>query len=203
MSKTKNVLEDLEVQKTSKKNKRTIILINGKARCGKDTLAKILYRNLASYVNGNIGILPNASSVKELAFQEFMWNRLKDDKGRRLLIDITETGYKYDPYFWEKKTIQKILNNNFKVTFIPDWRYYNTYQFFKDCGFNVITIHLERTHLNNELSEELQNDISEQGFDPQLYDYNIINSSDDLGHLEQLVVDLFIPTILKRIDSNE
>ena len=61
---------------------------------------------------------------------DFASDRLKDDKGRRLLIDITETGYKYDPYFWEKKTIQKILNNNFKVTFIPDWRYYNTYQFF-------------------------------------------------------------------------
>lgn len=202
MLKTKNEETDLVTQGTNK-NKRTAILINGKARCGKDTLAKILYRNLAGHINGNIGILPNASSVKELAFQEFMWNRLKDDKGRQLLINITEAGYNYDPYFWEKKTIQKIIRDNLKVVFIPDWRYYNTYQFFKDCGFNVIAIHLERTHLKNELSEELQNDISEQGFDSSVYDYNIINSSDDLDHLEQLIVDLFIPNILKRIESNE
>lgn len=199
MLKTEN--EQVASDTLETRPKRTVILINGKAGCGKDTLAKILYRGLkdAMTTECKMGIVSNAKAVKTLAFNEFTWNRLKDDRGRQLLIDITNAGYKYDSSFWEKKTIQEILNNNYLITLIPDWRYENTYHFFKQCGFNVIAVHLERTKLQSTLSDDLKADKSEQGFDKNLYDFNVVNSSDDLDHLEQLVNDLLIPTLLKRM----
>ena len=199
MLKTKNVQKDLDTQET---NKRTVILINGKAGCGKDTLARILVRGLRDRVEkvGKIGVIHNAKAVKNLAFNEFTWNRLKDNRGRQLLIDITNAGYRYDPCFWEKKTIKDILDNNNLVTIIPDWRYETTYHFFKNSGFRVITLHLDRKKLQSNMCDSLKQDKSEQAFDKSLYDYNIINSSDDLDHLERLVNDLFIPTLLKRMN---
>ena len=68
--------------------KNKIILIHGKARSGKDTVAEMIRNNckvrgLSSAINSN------AHSVKEVAREVFSWDGVKDERGRRLLIDIT------------------------------------------------------------------------------------------------------------------
>lgn len=179
--------------------KPVVVLINGKARHGKNTLAYILQnilsrKNIKSYIEGN------ASAVKQLALTEFKWNGLKDDRGRQLLIDITNSGYNYDPFFWEKKTehsASKIFNLD--VLIIPDWRYLNTKKYFKDRGYEVCCLHIEREKAIIEMNQQLQNDISEKGFDISEYDYKIYNKSDDLDHLKQLVQEFIVPIITKHI----
>lgn len=180
--------------------KKTIILINGKARSGKDTLAKMLYKGIQPHTDKNILITHNAQAVKKIAREFFTWDEIKDNKGRQLLIDITNSAYNYDPYFWEKKTINYINTCNSDVAIIPDWRYMSTYEFFKEQGYNVITLHMERVKLNNGLSDTLKNDISEQGFNNFSYDYKIINNNDDLNSLRKVIEDLFIPQLIKRME---
>jgi len=153
-----------------------IILINGKARSGKDTLASLIRGILG---HRKVLIRPNAYSVKECALKYFSWNGAKDTKGRQLLIDITNLGYKQDPYHWEKLTLKHTLDkDNYDYLIIPDWRYMSTYEYFKSEGYEVITIHRHRD-IDNGLDDSLKNDISEQGFN-MTYDLevrgDIINS---------------------------
>ena len=62
--------------------KNKIILIHGKARSGKDTVAEMIRNNckvrgLSSAINSN------AHSVKEVAREVFSWDGVKDERGRR------------------------------------------------------------------------------------------------------------------------
>ena len=138
-----------------------IILINGKARSGKDTLASLIKGILK---DKKVLIRGNAHSVKECALKYFNWNGAKDTKGRQLLIDITNLGYSQDPYHWERLTLKYALDrDNYDYLIIPDWRYMSTYEYLKEEGYEVITIHRQRD-IDNGLHDSLKNDISEQGF---------------------------------------
>ena len=69
---------------------KTIVLINGVARSGKDTFAEMLVPYLCEDKKGFI--LPNAFGVKEVASRVYGWDGDKDERGRSLLIDITNIG---------------------------------------------------------------------------------------------------------------
>lgn len=158
------------------------ILINGKAGSGKDTFAKYLEEYLL-VLEKRPFIIHNAFYVKLIAEKIFGWDKVKDTKGRRLLIDIANTGYSYDDYFWERKTEAEVLKR-FKVTdnayiIIPDFRYKNTYTYFSS-KYNVITMKIERENFDNKLSEDLKKDKSEN-LDID-FDYVIFNN----GNLEDL-----------------
>ena len=128
-----------------------VILISGRKRSGKDTIAEYLCDKLGT---GTL-VLPNAKAVKEEAFDTFRWDGEKDEKGRRLLVDITNTGYNYDPFFWEKRTVEQIsallqMGMRVDTVIIPDWRYECTYDFFMNVeatGLNInelVTLRVER-----------------------------------------------------------
>ena len=153
---------------------KDIILINAKARFGKDSLATYICEELEK-LNKTYLISHNAGAVKDLAYSFYNWDGQKDEKGRKLLIDITDTGYSYDEFFWEKKN--KINELDRDVYIIPDWRYLSSFNFFKDKGYNVTTIHIDRPGFNNNLSSTLKNDKSEQGFKDFEFDYEVINNS--------------------------
>lgn len=182
---------------------RTVILINGKARCGKSTLASLMCKYLQPNLKAPILKIHNGDKVKELAKDFFKWDGAKTVDGRQLLLDITNAGYNYDPYFWEQKSIDTIVEKNAMVTIIQDWRYISTYEYFKACNFNVITIHLERTMLNNDLSDKQRQDKSEQKFSDKYYDYQVINARDNLDYVERVVRDYLVPKIIEdRMDEN-
>lgn len=146
-----------------------IILINGKARSGKDTLASLIKGRLK---DKKVLIRANAQSVKDCARKYFNWNGDKDDKGRQLLINITNIGYNADPYLWERKTLEYALAKDvYDYLIITDWRYTSTYDYFKQQDYEVITI-LRQRDIDNGLSDNLKNDISEQGFNI-VYDFEV------------------------------
>lgn len=146
-----------------------IILINGKARSGKDTLASHIKGKLS---DKKVLVRGNARTVKDCARKYFNWDGKKDTKGRQLLIDITNLGYKQDKYHWDRLTLDYALQrDNYDYLIIPDWRYMSTYEFLKEEGYDVITIHRQRD-IDNNLHSSLKNDISEQGFD-MTYDLEV------------------------------
>jgi hypothetical protein len=146
-----------------------IILINGKARSGKDTLASLIKGQLP---NKKVLIRGNAQTVKDCAKKYFNWNGTKDTKGRQLLIDITNLGYAQDPYHWDRLTLKYALDkDNYDYLIIPDWRYFSTYEYLKEEGYEVITVHRHR-EIDNELHHSLKSDISEQGFNI-VYDFEV------------------------------
>lgn len=156
---------------------RTVVLIKGRAGSGKDTLASMVLKHLKELSNLEVKISPNAEKVKQYARHYFDWDGEKDDKGRKLLIDITNAGYNYDQFFWEK------LNPIFSwVTLIPDWRYESTYEYFKETkGYNVITVNVIRPNVFNPNCLELQFDPSETTLDTFKCDYEIVNDASLVG----------------------
>lgn len=155
-------------------NKRkTVILIKGKARVGKDTFAVMLntqFRLLSSFESE---IFPNAKAVKELARDFYNWNGEKDTRGRKLLIDITNTGYAYSKYFWEEKN--KLNDYTGDICIVPDFRWINTYKYFKENKdkYNVITIKLLGDRRES-VSKSIDTDPSEGEMDLD-FDYEVIN----------------------------
>lgn len=156
--------------------KKNIVLINGKARSGKDTVAKLLQKRFERR-GFTVSIRPNAQAVKDIASHIFNWNEIKDTKGRQLLLDITQAGYNYDPYFWE--SVNNKYMNHYDVYIIPDWRYKSTYNYFS-LNDNVITINVSNE--NRESIGELSNHSSETGLDDFVFDYFVDNN----GNLEDL-----------------
>ena len=166
---------------------KTIILINGVARSGKDTFAEFLQSHLEKFNNTHSMVLPNALGVKKIAKSVYEWNEEKDERGRQLLIDITNTGYNYDVHFWEKfsentiEGLEVMSKKEFTHVIVPDFRYKNTYNYYVERGYNVITIMVVRPNHDNELGA-LKLDISEQPMNLKFNHY--INNSGTLEDLE-------------------
>lgn len=134
-----------------------VILICGKARSGKNQLAEYLKHYLDRDDEGNFLerslIRGNAQSVKDRAIKYYNWNGEKDQKGRQLLIDITEKGYAQDKFYWEKETFTEAIihkeftNANCEYLIIPDWRYAQTKDYFEKVADKVIAIRVTRPNL--------------------------------------------------------
>lgn len=146
-----------------------VILINGVSKSGKSTVAKLLKEKLAQLVDWDeILILSNASDVYATCMKAFGWNGEKDEQGRRLLINVTKAGYDYHPYFWELRTSKHLAeweqSEGVKCKFliIDDWRYINTYNFFKEkkCKIHTIKIDTPESFYNG-YSETVKKDPSE------------------------------------------
>lgn len=146
----------------------TVILISGKARAGKTTVAKIIQQKYGGE------IIPFAKHLKAQAVG-LGWSGEKDDKGRTLLQKLGDIVKEYHglPYYSEV-----VLESANEVTIIDDWRY----PYEKDVfGKDVITIRVERKHENG-LSLEQKLHESETSLDNYEFDYVIDNN----GTLDEL-----------------
>lgn len=167
--------------------KKQIILINGIAGSGKSSLAAYIQEKLEN-INKMCLIAHNADSVKHLAKDYFGWDGIKDFKGRQLLINLSNLGYEYDEFFWEKKNIINEIDRTICV--IPDFRYHKTFEYFKKEGNEIITVHITRPNFENGLDEKLKNDKSEQGFEGFDFDFEVINNTlDDLRYASKKIVE--------------
>lgn len=164
-----------------------IILINGKKRHGKNTVADIIKRFIP--LGRSVIEVGNADEVREIAKRVFNWDGVKDDKGNKLLINVTDAGYNYDPFFWEKKSRDTI--EVFKTTsrrypdyvLVPDWRYKSTYDYWAHLAMthddiSVTTIQVFRPNFDNEVSDFVKSDKSENMLFGFPFDYKIINEGD-------------------------
>ena len=182
--------------------KTTIILLSGKAGTGKSFFAEKL--RLAFECRGyNVELQHFASVLKSIAKQYFWWNRVKDEKGRKLLQHLGDVGREYDKDVWVKNLIELKLLTSPKypqdIIIIDDWRFPNEYQYIKDnLNYSVYTIEVvapDRAILQGEAA----NHISETSLDAfDGYDF-IINNREGTNAVE--FVKRIVDEIIKEEDN--
>lgn len=160
-----------------------IILISGKAGCGKDTAAN--HMNAILNQRGHKTMrLAFANYLKYLAKQYFGWNGEKDEEGRNLLQTLgTETiRNQYNQDFWVNSVIDIISIGkeffNFKHFIISDWRFISEFKLIDSLlgHLNIIKVRIERPSYKKILNEKQEQHSSEKDLDNFDFDYIIINN---------------------------
>lgn len=161
-----------------------VILISGKARHGKDTVAEILKNRLISD-DKTVLLTHYADLLKFICQNIFGWNGKKDEAGRRMLqyvgTDIIRT---QNPDFWVDfiATILKYFPQTWDYVIIPDCRFPNEVTKMTEHGFDVTLLKVVRPNFENHLTAEQQRHPSETALDGTSPDYCIEN----IGTLAEL-----------------
>ncbi len=165
-----------------------VILLSGKARHGKDTVA-LMIKKICK--NKQVLILPYAYYIKEFAKKISDWDGNDLNKPRDLLqqlgTDIIKN--KIDNLFFVKRMIEdlKVYAYYFDIVIIPDARYEEEITNIKDVYKDSYSINVLRTNFDNDLTETQKKHLTETALDNfSNYDYNILNDS-DLTSLEKKV----------------
>ena len=157
-----------------------VILISGKATCGKDTFANLLENEL-SFQDKKVLICHFADLVKYIATKFFNWNGEKDEYGRTLLQHIgTENVRSIYPNFWVDFIVDilKVFNGSWDYVLIPDTRFPNEIDIPIARGLNAISVRIERPNHISDLTDEQLNHSSETALDKYKFNYHIENSGD-------------------------
>lgn len=179
-----------------------IFLISGKAESGKNTVANFIsdyYVSTKTRKNMYITDVAFADGVKWFA-TKMGWNGIKDEKGRALLQQLGACGRSYDKDIWASNTCFQILklikfhemHVKDMVFCVTDLRFLNEITVMEDYykyekNVKIIKTRVER-NLENHLTEEQKNDISETSLDDYKdWDKVFINDK-DLEHLNEEVV---------------
>lgn len=160
-----------------------VILISGKARHGKDTAAMVLKR-YAIMNNKTALIIRYGDILKYVCKEYFGWNGEKDSKGRTLLQQVgTELVRVNNPDAWVNCVIELVkgFGNKFDYILIPDTRFPNEIEAWKDTGFKYTSLRVDRynedmTLFDNGLTEEQKNHLSEIALDNYQFDFKICNT---------------------------
>lgn len=147
--------------------KRNIILLSSPApRMGKDTVGSFLVDNF-SYQR-----IALADWLKKIAIQ-LGWNKQKDEKGRKFLIDLGMAVRGYNKDGWCELIKEEILEST-KDIVITDIRFKNEYDFIRSIdGLNVISIGIESDKYGD---ISLVNDVSQIEYKNIPKDYIIKNN---------------------------
>lgn len=172
-----------------------VICISGKAQHGKDTLAGLLKKHLEDQGN-KVLVAHFGDLVKYICEKFFDWDGQKDEKGRTLLQYVgTDVVRKQEPNFWTDfiKNVLTLFSDEWDHVLIPDCRFPNEIECFKDCGFNAHLVRITRPNYDSGLTEQQLKHPSETAMDNYQADCYVINDS-TLNNL-----DAQIPMILKTI----
>lgn len=164
-----------------------IIGIAGQAGVGKSTFADELLKELQSQ-NKKCVILNLADKIKYIAIKIFDWDGQKDDYGRNLLQNIgTEIGRnQINENIWLDEMyllIRFAEMNNYDFVIIPDIRFKNEIEYWKDKNYETIFIRLKRKCFISNLNNKAKLHQSEN----DLLNYNIDNFeiTNDLSNLNK------------------
>lgn len=173
-----------------------VLLISGKARHGKDTFAKV-FKDCAITYGKKALIIRYGDILKCVCTNCFGWDGKKDKRGRTLLQQVgTEVIRKNNPDAWVNCVIEivKGFGDNYDYVLIPDTRFPNEIEKWKDTGLDCTSIRVVRenedeTEYDNGLTEEQKNHLSEISLDDYNFDYVVINR--DLSEFVDSVEFLF------------
>lgn len=168
----------------SENTKPTIISLSGKAQHGKSSVCEIIQR----LSNKRCLQVNYADYLKYIAKQYYGWDGKKDDDGRTLLQQLgTEKVRSKYPSFWVDTVIRLInaIGEDYDLMLISDARFPDEVQRWKEEGYDIKTIHVDRLGYDNGLSEEQKNHKSETALDGFKFDYYL--SATNLEELEKEV----------------
>lgn len=161
-----------------------IVVIAGKARSGKDTVASIIKEKINDKKVIN---LQYSFYIKEYAKKISNWDGNEETKPRELLqvlgTDIIRN--KIDKHFFIKKIIDdiKVYSYFFDIITISDARYKEEIDLIKEAYQNVISIGITRPNFDSGLSNTEKIHATEIDLDNyDRYDYKIKND----GSLDKL-----------------
>lgn len=174
-----------------------IITLSGKAEHGKDLTAMIMQDKLQD-MGYDVCIIHMADYLKYIAKQFYGWDGTKDLKGRTLLQRLgTEKVRNINPNFWVNTVLEfiKVFEKDFNYFLIPDCRFTNEIETFKNEGFRTVALHIERLYYENHLTPEQRLHPSETSLDDYKFDYYIktVSGTEYL----KLEVDKFIKYIME------
>lgn len=170
--------------------KLRIINISAKARCGKDSSAKMIKEKLES--NGyKVLITHYADWLKQLATQLYGTTLEHTTENRTIWQDLGHQARENNPDYWVNHVIEftKVFGENYDFIIIPDCRYENEQCRWCNEGFDLTSLHISRPNFDNGLTEEQKSHPSEHGLDNFRFDYYI--EAENLSDLEYKV-DQFI-----------
>lgn len=172
-----------------------VILIGGKARSGKDTMAEIIMNELES-TGKKVCRIQVGQYIKYYAMKYFGWDGREETKPRDLLNKLgTEIiREKIDPNFHVDRLIQdiKILSYFYDTFIVSDIRFPVEIEKTREAFSSVVSIKMNRE--SDELSANQKHHISETILDDyKEFDYYVDNN----GSLEELSV--YAKNILKEI----
>ncbi|MFA5604099.1 MAG: hypothetical protein WDA12_04565 [Bacilli bacterium] len=182
-----------------KKEQPKIYILSGKARSGKDTVAKVIKtvceENNLKYIN-----LQYSSHIKEYARRISDWDGSDETKPRTLLQQLgTEViRQQIDEMFFVKRMISdiKVYSNFFDVITISDARYKEEIELPKEHFKDVISISVIRPIGESSLTEQQQQHLSEKALDGyDKHDY-VINNNKELSDLETKTREIIESTLL-------
>jgi len=175
--------------------KPMIITFSGQARHGKDTSVQILHKLLIHY-GKKVLIINYTDYLKFVASQYLGWDGNKDEKGRSFLQYLgSEKVYSKCLSFWVDTVIRttKIIGDDFDYALIGDCRFEHDISRWKEEGYCILPIHVERINFDNELTQEQKNHASEVSL--KQYQFAQYISASDLADLEKEICDKIIPLL--------
>lgn len=164
-----------------------IICISGKARSGKDTSATLL-QDYFEEKGKKVLVTHYADLLKFILKNFFNWNGEKDEHGRHLLQYVgTDIIRNQQPDYWVDFLINlfTLLKDEWDIILIPDARFPNEVDRFKESGFDTTCIRIERPFNDNGLGN-LANHSSETSMD--CYDFDKVFCN--LGTINDLKLSL-------------
>ena len=173
-----------ELPRVSKCTK-LVVAISGKARSGKNSLAKSAGSNLCTF-GLKVSEIAFASLVKDVARREYGWTGSKNGDGRALLDLIGKLLRKEDPDCLIKNVVSALTmreTQGDEVIFVTDVRFRKELEALRKLdgkyGLRVISVRVEsnRAHIQNMPNKEQQQSIAETDLDnEQGWDFVIENN---------------------------
>jgi hypothetical protein len=168
--------------------KTTVVTIGGPAQNGKDTTAGILKARLEQPdMNKKVLLIHHADLLKDMAKSLFGWDGKKDEKGRTLLQYMgTDVVRKKRPDYWVEHILSllDLFDEEWDFVLIPDSRFPNEIDAYKDAGYNTRYVRVVRPGYDNGLTPEQLAHPSETALNNYPTDIVVVND----GNLEQLTI---------------
>lgn len=161
-----------------------VLLVSGKARNGKDTVASMLEKKLVGEGH-SVLVAHYADLLKYICRTFFGWDGKKDESGRELLQWVgTDVVRKRNPDFWVEfiLNILSLFEGSWDYVIIPDTRFPNEIEAIRNAGYETYHLSVSRPSFDNGLTEEQKLHPSETALDDVSPDFQILND----GTLEDL-----------------
>ena len=167
-----------------------IILIAGKARSGKNTVAEYLKKEYTKR-NKQVIISPYTKYLKKY-IEEITEEKITEENKHRDLLqkicsELIKDKLKKEDFYIRRQIEDIEIYSFFKdVIIIPDVRFPNEIEEIKEQFNNVISIGMIRNNFETDLTIEQQNDITETALDNYQNYYYIINNESFLKLREKV-----------------